>query len=93
LPVVATALTSVVAWRRVAAVRSVVAWLWGCAVAHWFWIVTVLLVTNWDVRWEIRTALDRLEFQHSFIWPMVTIVSAAALLRTSPEKLPGAACH
>ena len=33
LPVVAAALTSVAAWRRVPAVRPVLAWIWGCAVA------------------------------------------------------------
>ena len=52
-----------------------------------------MLLTNVDFRWQIRTSLDRLEFQHSFIWPMATIVSAAALLRVSAEKLPGAASH
>ena len=93
LPVVAAALTSVAAWRRVRAVRPVLAWLWGCAVAHGVWIITVMLLTNVDFRWQIRTSLDRLEFQHSFIWPMATIVSAAALLRVSAEKLPGAASH
>ncbi len=91
LPVVAAALTSVAAWRRVPTVRPVLAWLWGCAVAHGVWIITVMLLTNVDFRWQIRTSLDRLEFQHSFIWPMATIVSAAALLRASAEKLPGAA--
>jgi len=79
--------------RRVPAVRPVLAWLWGCAVAHGVWIITVMLLTNVDFRWQIRTSLDRLEFQHSFIWPMATIVSAAALLRVSAEKLPGAASH
>jgi len=93
LPVVAAALTSVAAWRRVPAVRPVLAWLWGCAVAHGVWIITLMLLTNVDFRWHIRTSLDRLEFQHSFIWPMATIVSAAALLRASAEKLPGAASH
>jgi hypothetical protein len=91
LPIVAAALTSVAAWRRVPAVRPVVAWLWGCAVAHWLGIVTVFLLTNYDVDWHVRTALDRLEIQHAFIWPMVTIVSAAAVLRDADQPLPGAA--
>jgi hypothetical protein len=79
LPIVAAALTSVAAWRCVPPVRPLLAWLWGCGVAHWLWIVTVFLLTNLDLRWHVRTSLDRLEFQHSFVWPMVTIISAAAL--------------
>lgn len=87
LPIVAAALAAGAAWRAVATVRPVIAWLWGCAVAHSLWIVTVFLVTNLDFHWHVRTALDRLAFQHSFVWPMVTIVSVGAVLRHRSSSL------
>jgi hypothetical protein len=40
-----------------------------------------------DVRWQIRTGLDRLELQHGFVWPLATIVSASALLRTPLSRM------
>jgi hypothetical protein len=51
-----------------------------------FWIVAVFLATNFDVHWHVRTALDRLALQHSFVWPMLTVASASALLTNGAHR-------
>jgi hypothetical protein len=80
LSIAAAAAASVGAWLTAPRVRPTLAWLWLFAALHTAWIVALFVVTNLDVAWHVRTALDRLESQHGFAWTIILAVALVALI-------------
>jgi hypothetical protein len=87
LPITAAAAASAGAWFAAPNTRSTLAWLWSFAVLHTLWNVGLFVVTNVDVAWHLRTALDRLESQHGFAWTIILAVALVSLLDPA-ERAP-----
>lgn len=81
LPVAAALVLSVAAWRDAPHLRVFLAWAWGCMTVHAVFVTATFVMTNYDIEWQMRTALDRLIAQQSCLWLLVILVSATTLTR------------
>jgi hypothetical protein len=77
------ALLSIVTAGMVPVTRKVIAFLWLIGVGHSLFIACVYLATQRPLEWHLRTSLDRLAFQHSFVYVIAVSVCVSFLLEAS----------